>query len=103
LIHLRKTVQVITDGNYLRLDEAHPQVYAYQRSNEEETLIVISNFSGQNTQFRIPDLFYSSLENQALDAAELLIGNTQHARELKQVISLTPYASYMWIVRSLSE
>ncbi len=103
LIHLRKTVQVITDGNYLRLDEAHPQVYAYQRSNEEETLIVISNFSGQNTQFRIPDSFYSSLENQALAGAELLIGNTQHAPELKEVISLTPYASYMWIVRSLSE
>jgi trehalose-6-phosphate hydrolase len=103
LIHLRKTVQVITDGNYLRLDEAHPQVYAYQRSNEEETLIVISNFSGQNTQFRIPDSFYSSLENHALAGAELLIGNTQHAPELKEVISLTPYASYMWIVRSLSE
>ncbi|QYK60308.1 alpha,alpha-phosphotrehalase [Paenibacillus sp. S25] len=103
LIHLRKTVEVITDGNYQRLDEAHPQVYAYQRSNEEETLIVISNFSGQNTQFRIPDSFYSQLNNQALDAAELLIGNTQHAPELKQVISLTPYASYMWMVRSLSE
>ncbi|URJ40198.1 alpha,alpha-phosphotrehalase [Paenibacillus polymyxa] len=103
LIHLRKTVQVITDGNYQRLDEAHPQVYAYQRSNEEETLIVISNFSGQDAQFRIPDSFYSRLINQALDAAELLIGNTQHAPELKQMISLTPYASYMWIVRRLSE
>ncbi|KAF6577803.1 alpha,alpha-phosphotrehalase [Paenibacillus sp. EKM212P] len=99
LIHLRKTVQVLTDGSYQRLDEAHPQVYAYQRSNEEETLIVISNFSEQDTQFRIPDSFYSRLKNQALDAAELLIGNTQHAPELKQVISLTPYASYMWIVR----
>ncbi|MGN8228753.1 alpha,alpha-phosphotrehalase [Paenibacillus polymyxa] len=103
LIHLRKTVQVITDGNYQRLDEAHPQVYAYQRSNEEETLIVISNFSGQDAQFRIPDSFYSRLINQALGATELLIGNTQHAPELKQVISLTPYASYMWIVRRLSE
>ncbi|MDQ0049307.1 trehalose-6-phosphate hydrolase [Paenibacillus polymyxa] len=103
LIHLRKTVQVLTDGSYQRLDEAHPQVYAYQRSNEEETLIVISNFSGQDAQFRIPDSFYSSLNNQALGAAELLIGNTQHAPELKQEITLTPYASYMWIVRSLSE
>ncbi|URJ60963.3 alpha,alpha-phosphotrehalase [Paenibacillus polymyxa] len=103
LIHLRKTVQVLTDGMYQRLDEAHPQVYAYQRSNEQETLIVISNFSGQDTQFRIPDSFYSRLNNQALGAAELLIGNTQHAPELKQEITLTPYASYMWIVRSLSE
>ncbi|MMZ50946.1 Trehalose-6-phosphate hydrolase [compost metagenome] len=103
LIHLRKTVQVLTDGSYQRLDEAHPQVYAYQRSNEEETLIVISNFSGQDAQFRIPDSFYSSLKNQALGAAELLIGNTQHVPELKQEITLAPYASYMWIVRSLSE
>ncbi|URJ47222.1 alpha,alpha-phosphotrehalase [Paenibacillus polymyxa] len=103
LIHLRKTVQVLTDGSYQRLDEAHPQVYAYQRSNEEETLIVISNFSGQDAQFRIPDSFYSSLKNQALGAAELLIGNTQHVPELKQEITLAPYASYMWIVRNLSE
>ncbi|WP_420539761.1 alpha,alpha-phosphotrehalase [Paenibacillus polymyxa] len=99
LIHLRKTVQVITDGDYQRLDEAHPQVYAYQRSNEQETLVVISNFSGQDVQFRIPDSFYSSLDNQAGVAAELLIGNTQHAPQLNQVVSLTPYASYMWIVR----
>ncbi|MGG4213566.1 alpha,alpha-phosphotrehalase [Paenibacillus alvei] len=103
LIYLRKTVQVLTDGSYQRLDEAHPHVYAYQRSNEEETLIVISNFSGQDAQFRIPDSFYSSLKNQALGAAELLIGNTQHVPELKQEITLAPYASYMWIVRSLSE
>ncbi|MMZ52145.1 Trehalose-6-phosphate hydrolase [compost metagenome] len=99
LIRLRKTVQVITDGDYQRLDEAHPQVYAYQRSNEQETLVVISNFSGRDVQFRIPDSFYLSLDNQAVAAAELLIGNTQHAPQLNQVVSLTPYASYMWIVR----
>ncbi|WP_025682759.1 alpha,alpha-phosphotrehalase [Paenibacillus maysiensis] len=99
LIRLRKTVQVITDGDYQRLDDAHPQVYAYQRSNAQETLVVISNFSGQNTQFALPDSFYSQFKNQALGSSELLIGNTKHAPELDQVITLTPYASYMWIIR----
>ncbi|WP_225999782.1 alpha,alpha-phosphotrehalase [Paenibacillus sp. BJ-4] len=99
LIRLRKTVQVITDGDYQRLDDAHPQVYAYQRSNAQETLVVISNFSGQNAQFALPDSLYSPFKNQALGSAELLIGNTKQAPELDQVITLTPYASYMWIIR----
>lgn len=98
LIRLRKTVQVITDGNYQRLDEAHPQIYAYQRSNEKETLIVISNFSGQQTKFHIPDSCYLQLQYQALVSAELVIGNTEHVPELKQSITLSPYASYMWLL-----
>ncbi|KJD45821.1 alpha,alpha-phosphotrehalase [Paenibacillus terrae] len=99
LIRLRKTVQVITDGNYQRLDEAHPQIYAYQRSNEKETLIVISNFSGQEAEFDLPDSFYSQLQAQVLASAELLIGNTEQVPELKQSITLSPYASYMWLLR----
>ncbi|WP_043890692.1 alpha,alpha-phosphotrehalase [Paenibacillus sp. Aloe-11] len=99
LIRLRKTVQVITDGEYQCLDDAHPQVYAYQRSNAQETLVVISNFSGQNAQFVLPDSLYSQFKNQASGSVELLIGNTKHAPELDQVITLTPYASYMWIFR----
>ncbi|WP_431091233.1 alpha,alpha-phosphotrehalase [Paenibacillus sp. 8b26] len=99
LIRLRKTVQVITDGNYQRLDEAHPKIYAYQRSNEKETLIVISNFSGQEAEFDLPDSFYSQLQAQVLASAELLIGNTEQVPELKQSITLSPYASYMWLLR----
>lgn len=99
LIRLRKTVQVITDGNYQRLDEAHPQIYAYQRSNEKETMIVISNFSGQEAKFHIPDSCYLQLKDQALVSAELLIGNTEQVPELKQSITLSPYASYMWLLR----
>ncbi|AET60929.1 trehalose-6-phosphate hydrolase [Paenibacillus terrae HPL-003] len=99
LIRLRKVVQVITDGNYQRLDETHPQIYAYQRSNEKETLIVISNFSGREAEFDLPDSFYSQLQAQVLASAELLIGNTEQVPELKQSITLSPYASYMWLLR----
>lgn len=42
LIELRKNIPVITDGEYVRLDEGHSEIYAYARTNEEQTLVVIS-------------------------------------------------------------
>nr|WP_144407008.1 alpha,alpha-phosphotrehalase [Paenibacillus sp. IHBB 10380] len=97
LIALRKELPIFTEGMYERLDECHPQVYAYARINEQETLIVMSNFSDQDVSFSIPDEFW----NERMDSkvSELLIGNTMHTPELAQDTPLSPYASYMWIIR----
>ncbi|MFC7680121.1 alpha,alpha-phosphotrehalase [Paenibacillus sp. GCM10028914] len=98
LIELRKRLQVITDGKYIRLDEGHPQVYAYARVNEEETLVVISNFSGEEVSFELPQKFTESLLKGR--SAELLIGNTAEEPELSQTIKLQPYGSYMWLIKA---
>lgn len=97
LIALRKALTIFTDGTYMRLDEGHPQVYTYARINDQETLIVMSNFSDQNVSFSIPDEFW----NERMDSkvSELLMGNTVHTPELAQATPLSPYASYMWIIR----
>ncbi|MNH77957.1 Trehalose-6-phosphate hydrolase [compost metagenome] len=97
LIALRKELQVLTDGRYIRLDEAHPQVYAYARVSEKETLVVMSNFSDREASLQLPDDFHTEYVEGGL--SKLLIGNTKLEPALQAQTVLTPYASYMWIIR----
>ncbi|WP_337032071.1 alpha,alpha-phosphotrehalase [Paenibacillus illinoisensis] len=96
LIALRKQVPVLTDGLYERLDDAHPEVFAYARTNGNATLIVVSNFSEREVSFSLPAAVWN--DHVSGKMVELLIGNTEVAPALDQVISLSPYASYMWLV-----
>ncbi|NMO96564.1 alpha,alpha-phosphotrehalase [Paenibacillus lemnae] len=96
LIEFRKTVPVLTDGRYVRLDEGHPQVYAYARVNKQQTVVVISNFSDQEVSFRFPDAFFKELDLKA--EAELMLGNTVEAPPLAEIVRLQPYGSYMWLI-----
>ncbi|PJN53017.1 Trehalose-6-phosphate hydrolase [Paenibacillus sp. GM1FR] len=96
LIALRKQVNVLIDGLYEQLDDAHPDVFAYARTNGNETLIVVSNFSKRDVTFSLPEAVWN--DHIASKSAELLIGNTEAAPVLTQEISLSPYASYMWLV-----
>ena len=48
LIELRKTYDVITEGEYAILDENDPKIWAYTRTTESEVLLVINNFYGGN-------------------------------------------------------
>ncbi|WP_433708627.1 alpha,alpha-phosphotrehalase [Paenibacillus illinoisensis] len=96
LIALRKQIPVLTDGLYERLDDAHPEVFAYARTNGNATLIVVSNFSEREVSFSLPAAVWN--DHVSGKMAELLIGNTDVAPALDQVISLSPYASYMWLV-----
>ncbi|KWX79303.1 trehalose-6-phosphate hydrolase [Paenibacillus riograndensis] len=97
LIRLRKQEPVITDGIFQRLDEGHPQIFAYARMCETETLIVVSSFSGTQAGFTFADDFWSSRINS--QAAELLIGNTEQTPVWGQSLEIPPYGSYMWIIR----
>lgn len=47
LIKLRKTLNVLTDGNYTDLLPEHPSVWIYQRKTERETLTVIANLQAE--------------------------------------------------------
>ncbi|WP_038596901.1 alpha,alpha-phosphotrehalase [Paenibacillus sabinae] len=97
LIALRKELDILTDGRYERLDEGHPQVFAYARISGEEILAVVSNFSGKDAVFEFPEAFAAKLRESG--EPELLAGNTNETPELKARLELSPYASYMWIIR----
>lgn len=98
LIQLRKNLPVITDGEYVRLDEGHPEIYAYARTNEEQTLVVISNFSDHDVSFELPKTMIDKLNESR--SVQLLIGNTMEEQVLTPTIALRPYASYMWLIHN---
>ncbi|WP_223067592.1 alpha,alpha-phosphotrehalase [Paenibacillus caui] len=97
LIGLRKKHQILIDGTFVRLDEAHPQVFAYSRVKGQEAVVVVSNFSKEQTVFQFADAF----AEEWLEAgpAELLAGNTKQVPPLWKEMALSPFASYMWLIR----
>lgn len=98
LIELRKNIPIITDGEYVRLDEGHPEIYAYARTNKEQTLVVISNFSDRNVSFELSKTMKDDLTESR--SVQLLIGNTTEEPDLTPTVALRPYASYMWLIHN---
>ncbi len=75
-IALRKSLDVVRDGTYELLDEAHPTVFAYLRDDGHSKLLVIGHFSSELGTYAIPAEFVGgevlSSNYPALDlAAEL--------------------------------
>lgn len=99
LIALRKRYSVFAEGKFIRLDRQHPQVFAYGRLGVGETLLVVSNFSGREAVFALPDGFAGDWLTKD-GTVELLAGNTRECPALADKLQLSPYASYMWMIRS---
>jgi oligo-1,6-glucosidase len=55
LIRLRKENPILVYGQYDLILEEHEQIYAYTRRYEGETLLVILNFSDQESEFVLPE------------------------------------------------
>lgn len=68
LIELRKTVPVITRGDYQDLLPSHPAIFAYQRQDDQQILLCINNYYDQEEEWVLP-------EKLALDKARYLLGN----------------------------
>ncbi|GAF13220.1 trehalose-6-phosphate hydrolase [Bacillus sp. JCM 19045] len=92
LIELRKTYQVITDGNYTLLTPDDSHVFAYLRDNGKEQLLVISNFYGEKADFICPDSMVS------LEARQL-IGNYKQDRTLTRSFALEPYETVAFYLK----
>lgn len=68
LIALRHELPVVAQGDFTMLLEGDPRVYAFTRSLDGVTLLVLGNFSGDETPAAVPDA-------AAWAKAELLLGN----------------------------
>jgi trehalose-6-phosphate hydrolase len=97
LIALRKEYGIFIEGVFKRLDDGHPEVFAYARTGDGEALVVVSNFSSKEITFHFEDSHWAELSSSGKD--ELLIGNTTETPALTQELQLSPYASYMWLIR----
>ena len=54
LIRLRKEHPVIPDGDLHFYLEEDPRIIAYTRGNEQETLLVLANLSGEDSPLELP-------------------------------------------------
>lgn len=86
LIALRKEYDVIAYGDILPLDQEHPAVFAYERVYEKESLLVISNFYGEEISWHCP---------RDIKGYEVLLKNYEEVRIEENKISLRPYETMM--------
>ena len=68
LITLRKTVPVLTDGDYQDLLPEHPQLWCYSRSANGHTLRVVANLSAQEQALSLPEFNAKTLLSNYADA-----------------------------------
>ncbi|GLQ74963.1 alpha,alpha-phosphotrehalase [Vibrio penaeicida] len=98
LVHLRKELPVITDGDYQDLMPDHPSVFAYARSNGSQTLICINNFYEERVEITLPSRY-------DMKQAKGVLGNYQTVEQLSLVQSsnqsLEPYESRVFIIESI--
>ncbi|OPA78540.1 glucohydrolase [Paenibacillus selenitireducens] len=94
LIQLRKQHSIIVYGSCQIYDEAHPHVYAYTRTFEENQLFVVCNFFDVYTDIWLPE----ALRN-ASDVKILLTNGDSHAIHNQvscERLSLHPYDAVVY-------
>lgn len=87
LVQLRKEYPVFVDGRFRLLLEEDENIFAYERKNEEQTLLVICNFYEKTLDMPLP------LQEKTKDM-ELLLGNY---KDMTTPGILRPYEARMYI------
>ncbi|MFB2830317.1 alpha,alpha-phosphotrehalase [Aeromonas jandaei] len=91
LIALRKAHPIFTQGDYQELLAGHPQIWAYARRANGQTLLVVSNFYGEPVEFALPAELQSG-------KGRLLLGNYPDSPAQPQSGMLRPYESLIWLM-----
>ncbi|WP_342040127.1 alpha,alpha-phosphotrehalase [Aeromonas caviae] len=91
LIALRKAHPIFTQGDYQELLAGHPQIWAYVRRADDQTLLVVSNFYGEPVEFALPAELQSG-------EGRLLLGNYPDSPARPQSCKLRPYESLIWLM-----
>jgi trehalose-6-phosphate hydrolase len=91
LIALRKSHLIFTQGDYQELLAGHQRIWAYTRSANGQTLLVVSNFYGEPAEFVLP-------AQRLAGEGRLLLGNYPDSPARPQSCMLRPYESLIWLV-----
>ena len=95
LIQLRKEYDIITNGDYQLILADHNEIFAYIRNGNGEKLLVINNFYGRETTFRLP--IEVNLTNYK---SSKLISNYHDTQEdVQQQLPLRPYESVVYYLK----
>lgn len=82
LVALRKEIDVLAYGDIQPVDAAHPSVFAYERTYENERLLVICNFYQKEITWDA---------KRPLNPYEVLLANYQEQKIEEEKIILRPY------------
>ncbi|HDR7895273.1 alpha,alpha-phosphotrehalase [Bacillus pacificus] len=91
LIELRKTYDVITEGEYAILDENDPKIWAYTRTTESEVLLVINNFYGEEITYSVP----AHVQLDGMKQEVLLSNHKDSSKDITN-LDLRPYESIVY-------
>ena len=91
LIRLRKELEIISSGDFQIILKDHEELFAYIRSYKYEKLLVISNFYGRETIFKLT----CELELHKYKS-KILVSNYNDAPEKFDNIKLRPYESIVY-------
>ncbi|MGW5981475.1 alpha,alpha-phosphotrehalase [Bacillus mycoides] len=91
LIELRKTYDVITEGEYAILDENHSKIWAYTRTVKNEVLLVINNFYGEEITYSVP----GNVQLYGMKQDVLLSNYKDSSKDITN-INLRPYESIVY-------
>ena len=86
LIALRKQNPVIVYGDFIPLFEDHPAVFAYERKDEDQYLVVLNNFTAESQTLTLP-------EHLTGKEVECLIANLDPVIHFGEQLTLAPYQS----------
>ncbi|MFZ7805262.1 alpha,alpha-phosphotrehalase [Bacillus thuringiensis] len=91
LIELRKTYDVITEGEYAILDKNDPKIWSYTRTTGSEVLLAINNFYGEEITYSVPAQVQLDGMKQ-----EILLSNYKDASKDIAKLNLRPYESIVY-------
>lgn len=92
LIQLRKTNATLVDGQFELLFADHPQVFAYLRKTDSETLLVVGNLSTERLTLQLPG-------NVPTESSRVLICSGTSLTEISQQLQLAPYDAFIASLR----
>lgn len=95
LIELRAEYPVFVYGNYSLLLADDEEIYAYLRELDDTKLLIILNFSAQQSEFKLP-------EEIEFTTQELLISNYEVTKGSIEEIKLNPYEARVYKIKVLS-
>ncbi|GGO85517.1 glucan 1,6-alpha-glucosidase [Marinobacterium nitratireducens] len=86
LAKLRRELPVIVHGDYQPWLEEHPQVFAYSRHLDDQTLTVVANFGDRELQLEVPEAMRAEGRG--------LIANYEDRNVIGARLSLQPYEAF---------
>ncbi len=91
LIALRKKYAIIVAGDYQPLLVEHPHIFAYTRNWNDEKLLVVSNFYGEEITVDVP--------LEGMEEAMIVNSNYPDSSITFEKLTLRPYESVVYYVR----